>query len=69
MTAEARAQMYEINHNGYLFHENISMMLEACDYFKEDAWKIILIATLYVQGRFDPSLKHMYHPIERRRQG
>jgi hypothetical protein len=57
MTTEARAQVYDINNKNYYYYENISMMLEAGDYFQDDIWKLILIGKLYVEGRFNSSLR------------
>lgn len=53
MSLQARMQMYKINSSGYSFPENISMMLEQCDYWESDSPVIVEMAAAYIEGRFD----------------
>ena len=57
MTSSAQVQILKINQANYPFPENISMMLEQCDYWETDAPVIIDWAIAYLECRMDTTAK------------
>jgi hypothetical protein len=53
MTVPAHCQMLKINGASYPVPEMISMMLEQCDYWEQDAYVILEMAVAYINGEFD----------------
>lgn len=53
ISAKAQCQMANINNAGYNINENLAMMLEQGDYWKDDLYYLIKLAEKYLEGAFD----------------